>query len=347
MRILEFAPPAFLGKARLINSSFKGLVDQFTSIYVNCRKENFGSDMPPPPQGLTERQYTNLLNGGKGCMSCDDTKATRAHWSWAKRWCTICWKKKIERHDRAMISREGQYGRILLNRILQCIPVGVHDSFTKPHDYTTDTLVGVNTRLYKYHLAEDIDRIIAEYEALTPAPYVENPEHDTAQKAAALASHQLLLAGLDAKQSEFLEERTAANKEHMKTVQQIEAGIRRRMEANRAMHDEIRDCRRAFFSKRAREDIPHISAEFVKISKHYKAAVRIFRDRGSERGWRELRGKIEAEWNLSPTKNEVSEATSTEASHSSTPSILNQPTPFYGVANMGAAEAFQHRIDGE
>lgn len=299
MRILEFTPPSFLGKARLISKDFKGFVDQFTSIYVNCRKENFGYDMPPPPAGLTERQYSNLL-GSKGCLSpgCDDKNASRTHWSWAKRWCMKCWKSKIEREDRVIKSRTNQFGRTTLDKMLECIPVGMHDSFMKPHDIMDAVEPrGRNApRLYKYYLTEDIDRIITDYEALTPAPYVEDPSHTAEQKATALANHQALMDGLEEKRTAFFAERKAKNDEHMDQVKKIESGIRLRREINSVPYDTNRKARKELFTKRAEEDIGHIPTEFVQKTKAFKAATRIFRDGGTERGWQTLKPKIVQEW---------------------------------------------------
>jgi hypothetical protein len=300
MRILEFTPPAFLSKARLISKEFRGYVDEFTSIYANCRKENFGYDMPPPPPGLTERQYSGLLGGQKGCLEpgCSDKKASRTHWSWSKRWCWDCWKSKIEREDRVMKSRAHEYGRTTLTKMLECIPVGMHDSFMKPHDYIDEGEPRPRgaPRLYKYYLTEDIERIIKEYEALTPAPYVENPEHSAAEKAAALAAHQALMDGLDDKRAAFFAAGKAKNDAHMAQVKKIEAGIRMRRARNRDPYDENRNSRKELFSRRAKEDLPHIDEAFVKSTKAYKAATRIFRDGGTERGWQTLRPKIVAEW---------------------------------------------------
>ena len=308
MRILEFTPPAFLSKARLISRSFKDYVDKFTSIYVNLRKENFGFDMPPPPKHLTDQQYNELLGGKKGCLAegCDDKRAIRTHWSWYKRWCWECWKERIEREDRVLKSRGILYGRAILLKMLECIPVGMHDSFMKPHDYidNIETRSRGAPRLYKYYLNEDINRIIKEFESLTPAPYVENPNHTAAERATALTAHQELMDGLEDKRTAFFAERKAQNDEHMDQVQKIEAGIRMRRVRNRDPYDGNRNARKELFSKRASEDIPHIDLAFVRRTAAYKAATRIFRDAGTERGWLTLKPKIIAEWEVARAKRE-------------------------------------------
>lgn len=299
MRILEFTPPSFLSKARLISKSFKGMVDQFDSIFVNCRRENYGWDMPSPPKGLTERQYSDLF-GGKGCLEsgCTDTMSSRTHWSWAKRWCQTCWQSKIIREDRALKQYQGQYGRVTLTKLFECIPAGIHDSFLKPHDYNDNIEARSRQapRLYKYYLITDIPKVISDYEELTPAAFVEDPSLTPDQIASARAGHQILIDGLEEKRNEFFASRKKDNDEHMAKVQKIETAVKDKREENRKPNTENREARKALFTRRAEEDLPHIPQEFVKNSKGYKAATRIFRDPGSERGWQTLKPKIEKEW---------------------------------------------------
>lgn len=305
MRILEFTPPSFIRKARLLNKEFKDMVDTYQSIYLNQRIENFGEDMPRPLGNMTERQYNDLLSG-KGCMedACSDTKASRTHWSWEKRLCQNCWKLKIEREDRLQKIWQNQLTRNGINRLLECIPVGMHDSFMKPHDFIedVDSRPRGAPRLYRYHFKSDVEKIVEEYEALKPPPYKENPEHSAAEKASALAAHQALEAEFAEKRTEFLEQRKAKNDEHMKRVVKIETCIRNRREVEKKPYDANRNARKERFTKGAETDLPHIPIEFVQNTKAYKAAVRIFRDPGTERGWQLLKPKIEAEWDESTEK---------------------------------------------
>ncbi len=185
LRIIEFCPPSFLKKVRLLNKSFKELIDKYDSVYVNQRIENFGADIPVATMlGLTERQYTDLL-GGKGCLEpgCSDKKASRAHWSWAKRWCTECWRSKIEREDRILKSRQHDFpNRLILTKLLECIPMGMHDSFMKAHDYIENLESRPSTapRIYKYYLKDEVDKIIDEYQSFKPPPFKDDPTKSTA-----------------------------------------------------------------------------------------------------------------------------------------------------------------------
>jgi hypothetical protein len=302
MRILEFTPPQFMKKARQLSKEFKGWVDNFNSIYVNQRKENYGQDMPDPPRGITERQYNDLL-GGKGCMepSCPDFKSTRAHWSWCQRWCWDCWKAKIEREDRVLKLNQSPHGRNVISKLLECIPVGMHDSFLKPHDFVEDLESRPRgaPRLYRYYLKEDVRDIIAKYDALTPPPYKEDPTQAPEARAAAQAAYQAEMDGLDEKKADFLAKGKGRNDEFMKIVQKIESLVKKKRDKEAEPYNKNRQARRELFTRRARDDLPHIPTSFVQTTKAYKAATRIFRDGGTERGWQTLKPKIEKEFEKS------------------------------------------------
>jgi hypothetical protein len=304
MRILEFTPPSFLKKARVLNKEFKGWVDNFNSIYVNQRKENYGQDMPPAPSGLSDRQYNDLL-GGKGCLEpgCTDKLASRTHWSWAQRWCWDCWKGKIEREDRVLKLNHTPHSRNLIAKLLECIPVGMHDSFLKPHDFIEDLESRPRgaPRLYRYYLKDDVAKIIEEYDALTPAPFVEDPTQTPEERNQARAAWQEEMDKLDDKKTKFLEDGKKANDKHMETVQKIESLVKKRRDLVAQPYNNNRQARRELFTRRAREDLPHIPSSFVEGTKAYKAATRIFRDGGTERGWQTLKPKIEKEFEKSKT----------------------------------------------
>jgi len=302
MRILEFTPPSFLKKARVLNKEFKGWVDNFNSIYVNQRKENYGQDMPDPPMGLTERQYNDLL-GGKGCLEpgCKDDRASRTHWSWAQRWCWDCWKGKIEREDRVLKANHHPHGRNVIAKLLECIPVGMHDSFLKPHDFIEDLESRPRgaPRLYRYYLTEDVKKIIKKYDALTPPAFVADPTHTPEETNRARALWQEEMDKLDDKKAQFLADGKAENDKHMQIVQKIESLVKKRRDLVAQPYNVNRQARRDLFTKRAREDLPNIPTSFVESTKAYKAATRIFRDGGTERGWLTLKPKIEKEFEKS------------------------------------------------
>ncbi|KAH7409138.1 hypothetical protein BKA64DRAFT_388256 [Cadophora sp. MPI-SDFR-AT-0126] len=307
MRILEFSPPHFLKKVRLWNRAFKEMVDGYDSLFVNQRMENFGVNMPiAKSMGLTERQYTDLL-GGKGCLEpgCTDKKASRTHWSWAKRWCTKCWQNKIEREDRILKARQHDFPqRQVLTKLLECIPIGMHDSFMKAHDYIENLEARPSTapRIYKYYIKSEVDKVIEEYQAFKLPPFKDDPNKSAAENASARTEHQQKEAEAAQKQSDFLDERKAKNDEHMQRVLKIEGAIRKKRQEDAQPYNKNREGRRELFLKRASEQIPDIPATFITETKAFKAATRIFRDAGTERGWQTLKPKIEKEWEDSAEK---------------------------------------------
>ena len=319
MRILEFAPVSFLPKARLISKRHKNLIDNYQSILINQRIENYGDGMPAPLEGMSERQYANLLGSHKGCHDCEDKNASRTHWSWQKRWCQPCWKHKLEREDRILKNRAHQYPRSVLTKILECIPAGMHDSFMKPHDFVDDIELRPRgaPRLYTYYLQEDVDKIIAMYEALSPTPYVENANDSAEVKAAATAAYQAKLEKLDEERDKFFAEHKAVNDKRMKWVKEVEAAIRQRRKKNGVPHEKNRNARRELFIRRAKEEIfglyPGLDEEFLKRSKSFKDATRVYRDPGTERGWQTLKPKVIKEWEERPPEKEVNSTSGTPA----------------------------------
>ncbi|KAG4436256.1 hypothetical protein IFR05_008275 [Cadophora sp. M221] len=318
MRILEFSPPHFLKKVRLWNKSFKDMIDKYDSLFVNQRMENFGVDIPiASTLGLTERQYTDLL-GGKGCLEpgCTDKKASRTHWSWAKRWCSKCWQAKIEREDRILKARQHDFPqRQILTKLLECIPIGMHDSFMKAHDYIENLEARPSTapRIYKYYIKSEVDKVIEEYQAFKIQPFKDDPTKSAAENASARTAHQQKEAEAAEKQSNFLDKRKAENDEHMQRVLKIEGAIRKKRQEDAQPYNKNREGRRELFLKRAREEIPDVPEPFVLETKAFKAATRIFRDAGTERGWQTLKPKIQKEWDDSAEKRRLESGESLSA----------------------------------
>ncbi|ESZ92195.1 hypothetical protein SBOR_7423 [Sclerotinia borealis F-4128] len=339
MRILEFCPPIFLRKARLINKEWKSWIEDYQSIHINCRRENFGYNMPESVPGLSAKQYVDLL-GGKGCMeiNCKNKDASRTHWAWKKRWCLKCWKGKIEREDRIQKQHQLEFLRPTMDRLLECIPVSMYDSFGKPHDYVDEAQPQANPtgtpRLYKYYLLSDVTGIIKEYEALTPDPYREDPTHDAQQKAAARQIWEEKMAKLDEDRNKFFEAKKAENEKLMQLVIQIEAAIRERRAKGRKPNDANRESRKSLFIEGAKRDIPDIPLDFVISAKAFKAAIRIFRDGGSERGWRTLMPKIVAEYQEKEKARQATNAASDAPSLANTDELVQMSGNNFGNCGL-------------
>ena len=92
--ILSFCPPDFLLKARTVSSTFRSVLKDDSPIWKISRVKHFGSDMPDPPSGLSERQYADLLTG-TGCQTrgCNSKKTRKTYWAFQKRLCMDCFRQ--------------------------------------------------------------------------------------------------------------------------------------------------------------------------------------------------------------------------------------------------------------
>lgn len=292
--------------------------------------------MPEQIPGLSAKQYVDLL-GGKGCMEpgCKNKDASRTHWAWKKRWCLKCWKAKIEREDRVHKQNQSTYTRTVMDKLLECIPVSMYDSFGKPHDYVEDSAQPqanqISThRLYKYYLNADVKRIMEEYEALTPEPFREDPTHDAQQKATARQIWEDKMAKLEEDRDQFFQAKKAENDKLMQLVIKIEAAIREKRAKGRKPNDANRESRKNLFIMAAKRDLPQIPIEFVQTTIAFKAAIRIFRDGGSERGWRTLMPKIEMEFERSKLKETTNQQATDLASNTQSQANPDQDVQMTG-----------------
>jgi hypothetical protein len=216
-----------------------------------------------------------------------------------KRLCHDCWLSKITREEKAFKEYLSlSTDRITLQRLLECIPVALQDSYFKAVDWKDDLAsVGGQPRLYKVYYKTDIERIIEKYNAIRPAPFRENPEWTQPERDTRFREYQTAVAEARLKQDEFVETMKARNDEFMAWVKSVERAQKRSTTQTRADHDVNRNARRALFTRRAKEDLPHIPMTFIQQrSDAYKRATRIFRDPGTERGWNTMKPKIEKEW---------------------------------------------------
>ncbi|KAI9742266.1 MAG: hypothetical protein M1818_004166 [Claussenomyces sp. TS43310] len=297
-RILEFCPTKFLlTKARLINKTFRTIVDSRTALVVTCRLENYGFDMPSCPEGLTERQYNDLL-GGKGCMNpgCSDKRAEKTYWSWNKRWCLKCCKAQMARETDV----KQDLSRLMIqpthiDSLLECIPWALRDSWGQVAPLVEDAS-DARPGVRKVFRKAEVEKITIDYKALTPLPYKEDPKASDQEKRDAKAAYDQRVANLPQAKSDFFKTRKASNKIFMTKAFDIERHVIARMRKIKEQNDANRAGRKELYLHRAAAELPHIPADFIIKTKCYKAACRIFRNAGTERGWKELENKIYLEW---------------------------------------------------
>lgn len=91
--IFSYSNLKFLLEAKTVCKAFNTVLkDQ--SIWRMARELEFGADMPPPPGGLTEQQYAELLVG-KGCQArfCTRTHSSKVYWAFGVRLCQDCLRR--------------------------------------------------------------------------------------------------------------------------------------------------------------------------------------------------------------------------------------------------------------
>ena len=89
-QVFIHCPPNFLMQARMVNSTFYGILSQ-ESIWRESRLATYGPDHPDPPSNVSEMQYADLLTG-VGCQSrrCTNHQARTVYWAFQQRWCQKC-----------------------------------------------------------------------------------------------------------------------------------------------------------------------------------------------------------------------------------------------------------------
>lgn len=96
VRIAEFCAPKDFNKLRLVCRSINGaLVHWQNQVRQGQIREWYPEYMPKTFANLNEQQYNNLLGAGKGCMApgCQDKRASKTYWPFARRWCADCYQK--------------------------------------------------------------------------------------------------------------------------------------------------------------------------------------------------------------------------------------------------------------
>lgn len=90
--IFEYSEPKVLFQMRRVSRAFADLLS-YESVWKKCRIHHYGSRLPPPPAGLKEHQYLDLLEG-QGCMACDNKATRKTYWAYLARWCEKCFTNK-------------------------------------------------------------------------------------------------------------------------------------------------------------------------------------------------------------------------------------------------------------
>jgi len=90
--IFAFTDPKTLLELRYTCKTFHDILAR-ESLWKECRINMLGEDCPPPPEGLRESRYMDLLVG-QGCMGCGSPKVRKPQWAFWRRYCWRCFKAK-------------------------------------------------------------------------------------------------------------------------------------------------------------------------------------------------------------------------------------------------------------
>lgn len=191
-------------------------------------------------------------------------------------------------------------------KFLECIPHGCQDSWEKPHFLLGDGQDRLNGeyKVYKVYRKADLDAIIKKWKDMEPGPFVDDLTLTDAERQAKRGEWQNLVDTLDQRREDFLAEEKTKNEEYMVQVRLREAGIRYKMAKDKAVPQANREKRRQLFMSIAATELPDIPAEFVKSCKPFKDATKVTRDGGTPRGFKTLKPKIVAAWELDKAERE-------------------------------------------
>jgi len=90
--IFQYSEPKVLFQMRKVSRGFAKLL-AYEGVWKECRVHYYGPGLPPPPAGLKEAQYLNLLEG-QGCMACENKATRKTYWAYMARWCERCFVAK-------------------------------------------------------------------------------------------------------------------------------------------------------------------------------------------------------------------------------------------------------------
>ena len=251
-QIFVQCPPRFLLKARTVHRSWFDAL-QYDSTWVKARQNHYGSHLPPPPRGITELQYADLL-GGVGCQAkgCTDRKARKTYWGSLRRWCDNCLKKDL------VLDKKVAEFQLRCHRFRDCVPAIRVDSWghyqwVGQHNPRTNYSPGVVRPAYS-RMA--IENFLVQYEEFKQSGSEAQPKTEVEVN-----------AWLDSKQKEA--------QELTKTLEDIEIWEEAQRISKATTSAQRREHRDAFFKAEGwkidipTEDMNHLDSfrRAIKISK--------------------------------------------------------------------------------
>ena len=100
IKICSYLPPADLFTLSKVCRKFRGYLFAPNSlatqqIWKESRLQFMSKEDIPPPEGMSEEKYVELLMMEQGCQICKRVKECRIYWEFEIRCCEKCFSKKI------------------------------------------------------------------------------------------------------------------------------------------------------------------------------------------------------------------------------------------------------------
>ena len=190
--IMENSPLDFLLKMKGVSREFRTVLKRETKIWYASRTNQYGKDMPGPPNGMSEEQYAQLLDG-QGCQNyhCSAENTEKVYWAFRLRLCQKCLVQKTMREEAVHRYR---FSDAMTQNLLQLIQAAVVDSgkYSRVRQWNRDQEQWENTAAGPLYLISDLDKIERQFNALQGKSAAEIQDWKAGKKAeAADLSEQL------------------------------------------------------------------------------------------------------------------------------------------------------------
>ncbi|KAG8533208.1 uncharacterized protein KY384_001991 [Bacidia gigantensis] len=283
--ILDFCPLEKLLKLRGLSPTFHSVLSG-DKVWRASRLNQFGSDHPPPPNGLAEWQYANLLIG-TGChgAGCKEKNTRRTYWAFQRRWCEKCCHNNIKKVDHVFAKGTWAIAYIeqercakeqlkMYERASKCIPHAMFDSWNHyqwagHHEIPPPwaSTYGAQTPVYsKYDIEKFNDRL--------ENFLIADPKGDEIDQ--------------------WFKKEEQINAEFMKQLQTVETWMEMDKIKREKGRVERREERIMFYQKKAMNLLPPLEANVLELCPSYDRAIQISKA-PSQKSWTILLEKLKLE----------------------------------------------------
>ncbi|KAF2840845.1 hypothetical protein M501DRAFT_920333, partial [Patellaria atrata CBS 101060] len=268
--IFSFCEPKLLPQMRLVSKSFCSMLDTYSKTWEHCRNHKFGEGIPPPPTGMKEFQYLDLLSG-QGCHSCKNQTIRKAYWAFLRRWCEPCFKKQIAKSFP---------GTQLFSdpRLGSCIMSATVDSWGS-YECAGSEIAQIprnNHMRFTVFRQTDVQKINEEYMNMREAV---RKEYSTDEEMIAAVA-------------KWLAEKTSHVQGRLIEIKAIEKWEKSQDAVKKSKNKDLKTQRQEYYQAKASAMNPPLSKEALKLIPAYQKAIKILKV-PTERSWKILKDKLE------------------------------------------------------